>query len=172
MAQPKGLLSWMELCLNQASEICDEQKTVLCEESRPLIPYLAEMNQHCFYTCSSQPTRNGIHPRQRAYVSGYMPSEMRQFLLDTLPPDIVIWESEQDSGLVAARDADDKPVGFTWCGEMLSASDQDTVKPYRPMVVAFHAIDSEWDRDDGDENYLFSQIVECIKEYHAAPATE
>jgi hypothetical protein len=40
------------------------------------------------------------------------------------------------------------------------------------MVVAFHAIDSEWDRDDGDENYLFSQIVECIKEYHAAPATE
>jgi len=128
-------------------------------ESTSIKSALVELNLREFYTCSSQPTKGGTHAHQRSYASGYMPRAMREHLIATLPTDIVVWQEGKNSRLLAAFGDGDEPVHYSWCGEM---EDADFVAPYRPAVVAFHAMDMDWERPD---LYLFDQLLIGIKHY-------
>jgi hypothetical protein len=141
------------------------RKLGLEKETEPLIDFLAEMNWKGFWTCSSQPSHNGMHPYQRAYVAGYMPPAMKDFLIMNLPADIVVWTGQDDSRQVAAMDSDLRPVGYTWSGAMTSPWHMAMLQPFEDQVVAFHAIDKEWNRE---EPYLFEHVVQCIKDYWQA----
>jgi len=146
---------WEELCKKQATEFLD-RKLGLYDESKELIPILVMLNWNGFFTTSSQPTHNGCNPWQRAYVSGYMPADMRRYLIRHLPKDIVVWQTPLDTGVVA-RDANLNPAGCTWDGETLY--DHETVDPFRPAIVVFHAHDTAWERNN---LYLFHQIYDCM----------
>jgi hypothetical protein len=159
--KPNLWCEWKDLCVKRATDFLD-RNLQLYDESKELIPILVMLNWNGFLTTNSQPTHGGCHPYQRAYVSGYMPADMRQYLIRHLPRDIVVWQSEADSLHVVARDAQFKASGFTWKGE--TAVDYETVDPFRPSIVVFHAYDTAWERGN---LYLFHQVYDCMDMYRA-----
>lgn len=144
---------------------CQEQAEILAlpgleAETTPLLPYLRSMNEMGFYTCSSQPNKNGMRAHQRAYVSGYMQLDMWNYLYAKLPRDIVIWECQSKSALPVAFDSATTPPHYSWSGRM---NEFERTSPFRGHVVSFHAVDMDWDRY---EYYLFEKIVAALKEYN------
>lgn len=159
---------WIAYCETQ----CVHSK--LHEETKSINMFLCSMNAYGFLTMSSQPQSHprdnpvGVHAYQRAYVSGYMPKAMKDYLYHVLPRDLVIWESGQKSSVPIAFDNDEDGIIYpnttrawnSWSGEMEGVDIPDTFS--RLNVVPFHVMDVDWSRN---ANYLCSEVIRALEEW-------